>query len=256
MKNIKQTELVRVPMTAVLMALCLAVSACGDKKSDDDQDTDAGIVVADAGTGDLDGGSTTADAGADDAGFTGEPCGTVPIEGVCKGNVARYCAGTTIWEHDCAKDGEVCIQDELGALCGPGGGDSDGGMEDDGGVNDGGEGDGGINSDCHGISEDGVCDRENNRVIICQNGVELVTLDCTPLNATCTYDEVTEHAVCADTTGCGDVGENGVCRGSMSVYCWDDVLYYEECGQSVGCGWTVEFGNYCLLDNLWDELWD
>lgn len=247
---------------AAAAAFGLAVCACGDKKSDEEvpQNTDAGIVAADAGTETQDGGTVDdaggeSDAGDDDGGFTGEPCGNVPIEGVCRGNVARYCAGDSIWEHDCAKDGEICIEDELGAICGED--TSDARIEDDGGVNDGGEGDGGdINSDCQGISEKGVCDRENNKAIICQNGVELVTLDCTPLNATCTYDDVTGHAVCADKTGCGDVGENGVCRDSMSVYCWDDVLYYEECGQSVGCGWTVEFGNYCLLDNLWDELWD
>ena len=233
-------------------AFGLLISACGDKKADEEEplNTDAGIVVtADAGTELQDGGSLgdaggESDAGIGDGGFTGEPCGNVPIEGVCRGNVARYCAGDSIWEHDCAKDGEVCIEDELGAICGED--TSDAGIEDDGGLTD----------VCKGISEEGICDRANNAAVICQGGVELITLECTPLNATCDYDDVTGHAVCADKRGCGTVGEEGVCRGSMSVYCWDDVLYYEECGDVTGCGWTIEFGNYCQFDDLWGELWD
>ena len=210
----RRSEIVRgIVAGAGAVALCLAVSACGSSKKSDTE-----------GTPEL-----------SDAGYTGEPCGTIPIEGKCSGTVARYCAGTTIWEHDCASDGEICIEDEMGAICGEEPGDG---------------GDIEFIDVCQGISEMGVCDRENNAAVICQGGAELITLECTPLNARCTYDSETGHAVCADVSGCGEIGEEGVCRGTMSVYCWDDILYYEECGETAGCGWSIEYGNYCLSDEL------
>jgi hypothetical protein len=116
---------------------------------------------------------------------TGQTCGTIPVDGVCQGNVVAYCddEDNQVYTEDCAADGGSCVdgwceypEDADPYFDDVGGDPADEGTPDD-----------GPSPNCGGVTEEGSC---AGSVLSYCDGAGVVTYDCA-----------------ADGVACGDIGD-------------------------------------------------
>lgn len=142
-------------------------------------------------------------------------CGALTFDGVCDGDVARWCGPTGPKSLDCAAQGQTCQIDVCaqGAYCCGSTSDAD---------------------QCAQIGWDGVC--SNNTVQFCFDG-NVIEHECTD-GKTCQVDSCQSGAACCNPPAqdeCSQIGWAGVCDGNTVRFCAGQDILEIACGAEETC---------------------
>lgn len=185
-------------------------------------DTESGATVRwDCSTQDMTCGEDVCADGAyccgDDPPPMGNTCGDLDYQGICDGNVARWCQDGQAVQHTCA-EGESCQIDTCadGAYCCPI-------MEEPA-------------SECEMLGNPGECQGDTARW--CDFEGNVVEIDCAADGNTCQFDgcQAGIAACCAPMEmpkSCDEIGTAGECVGDTLRYCDPDgTLHEQDCTES------------------------
>lgn len=153
-----------------------------------------------------------------------DECAALGWRGACDGDVARWCAGENIVEHDCSMDGLVCDVDG----CGPGAYCCEPAS---------------ASPECDALGWDGECVGDQLRYC---DGTEIIEIDCGMSGLACRVDDCSPgEANCCEreTTDCSELGWEGECVGDVVRYCNGTGEIIE-----IAC---PETGTSCAFDACW-----
>ncbi len=209
---------------------------------------------------------------------TPDTCNGLTAEGVCDGDVLRFCKGGQPGQYDCGSSGMSCQSNGAGANCEASAcgevtyeGECSGSTlkfclddarlievdcateyglecgfadEDIGFVCQAAD----SGDSCGDLTFEGTC--EGNTARWCENGVPQ-ELDCASADLVCgdvSLDGAQVKACVAEGTGCGDITFEGECQGDTVVWCQNGELATKDCStSSQSCGFaSAETGYWCV----------
>jgi hypothetical protein len=148
-------------------------------------------------------------------------CDRLGLAGECASGIARWCAGGTIREDNCATMGKTCQVDAcaFGAYCC-----------------------GTTVNECDTLGLRGECGGTGGNTARWCLGDALTETDCATDNGICLIDVCGIGANCCS---CDTLGEAGRCDGNTVHWCADGSLFQQDCGTSTCEVDTCGSGAYC-----------
>jgi len=178
-------------------------------------------------------------------------CGSIPVQGCCEDDLARWCKDGILYSEDCGVDG-CGWSTSLGKYaCGGVGNDPSGQVDK--------VCDYGCTPDCEGreCGPDGCggtcgkcglghyCDDGQCKLCVC-GGRECGDNGCGISCGTCDAGETCLDGKCVP--GCAGIPESGCCDGSRVLWCAEGEIVSQDCGELPGpshtCGWNALEGRY------------